>query len=601
MRRVVLVLLAACGGAKPHTDPVKDLTEFLPATLEADHPKQGDARSLHVRVWADAAVRANPHWKDNINDELDGASQLLAPLVGAKLVVDDIKPWDRAGDPHAALAALAQVDPGKDEAWVIGYIAPDEIASDAMAELGDAETLGRHVIVRAWAEQPETAALQARLAGLTASQRAEVLGAHRRHKQAVVLLHELGRSAGAIEDSDPTWIMHGTYSPEQSTFADRNRELLQISVDGRLADESEGQLAHDLLESIGKDDWGGWVADDKQRVVAALRGVSEVAKTGETAKDVPAAASDDFERVRTLAQAGKVDEALNQLENLLIAYPANATMYELKCELLITKPGIKHKATRAACTHTAELAPGDPTVHFTVGEALAKAGDLAGARAELVQAAGKIGNLKMGQEDAWRRLVGIYSAMGALTWTEEAIAAAGPALAKDPTAAQVAQTRARYGVPKGYRLKPEAEPALVGAVKGALELVYGGKFGEAEHAIATGERKWPGAPGLAAVRCDLELREGRVDGARAACARALAKDPEESWALYLSGVLALRDTSAAGTKAGVEKLKKAIAVDPELAQAWRALGKAYERAADKEALEELGKEYEAKFGQALPM
>ena len=106
--------------------------------------------------------------------------------------------------------------------------------------------------------------------------------------------------------------------------------------------------------------------------------------------------------------------------------------------------------------------------------------------------------------------------------------------------------------------------------------------------------------GFAAFRCDLALRQGEVDAARAACQRAIAADPDESWALYLGGVIALKDTGAAGTKAGIDKLKHAIAVDPELGQAWRALGKAYDRAKDQAAHDELAKQYQAKFNQTLP-
>jgi predicted Zn-dependent protease len=128
--------------------------------------------------------------------------------------------------------------------------------------------------------------------------------------------------------------------------------------------------------------------------------------------------------------------------------------------------------------------------------------------------------------------------------------------------------------------------------------VYASKYGEAEKTLAAAERKWPGAAGLAGARCDLGIRMGQIEAARSACARALATDPKASWALYLSGVLALRDAS--GTKNGIEKLKKAIEVDPELGQAWRTLAKAYARTKDKAALEQLGKDYVAKFGQPLP-
>src|SRR5574337_1755340 len=161
MRHVLVLaaLLAACGGSQAHQDPVRDLTKYLPATFDVEHPKDGEPRTLHVRVWADAAVRAAPHWREDLTDDIDTANQLLQPAFGAKLVIDDVKDWNRAGDPHGALAALADADPGKDVAWVIGYVEPNATASDQMAELGDAKVLGHHVVVHAWADKAETAAL----------------------------------------------------------------------------------------------------------------------------------------------------------------------------------------------------------------------------------------------------------------------------------------------------------------------------------------------------------------------------------------------------------------------------------------------------------
>ena len=124
MRRALLVALAACGGSQVSTTterPATDVTKLLPATLEATQPKYGDPRSVHVRVWADAGVRAMPHWKDDIADEIDYANQLLTPLVGVKLVVDATKDWDRKGvDFHDAAKQLATVDDGNDVTWAIG-------------------------------------------------------------------------------------------------------------------------------------------------------------------------------------------------------------------------------------------------------------------------------------------------------------------------------------------------------------------------------------------------------------------------------------------------------------------------------------------------
>ena len=630
MRHLVLVVLVACGGPQIAEHHGSDLTKALPATLEANRPKEGDARPLKIRVWADAGVRALPHWKANIAEEIDYASQLLTPLLGVRLTVDEIKDWDRAGDPGVALKALVEADDAKGVVWVIGYVAPGAVAAKAMSELGDAQTLGHHVVVRGWTEKPETATLTATLPALSPTDRTEAINAHRRHKLSVVLLHMLAQTLGAIGESDPAWIQNPTYSPKQSTFSDRNRELMQIAIDHRAAEDPDQTIAHDLLENIEKAEWGGWVAADRDQVVIALRSVLDAAKSGKTATDVPPAAYDQFDRIRELAKRGNTKDALLELENLLSAYPANATMHELKCEIMLSpkpvaattdkdpkkapapsarvatkdrktdvKQTVIDPATRAACSRVSELAPGDPSPHVAVAEALARTGDVVGAHGELVQAASKIGNLHAGQAQAWKKLIGIYMSLGSLTWTEEVITAAK--LGADPLAAEVAQTRARYGVPRGTTVvKPEAEGALVAAVRDTLTLSNGNKYAEAERALAVGEKKWPGAPGFAAVRCDLQLRQGQAEAARATCQRALTQDPNESWALYLAAVIEFKNTSPASTKAGIEKLKKAIGVDPDLGQAWRALAKAYARVKDQPSLDQLAKDYAAKFGESLP-
>ena len=600
---LVSIVFAACGGPQStEPSPAKATDKLailpgLPAQLEADHPKTGDPRQVHVRVWADVGVRAMPHWKDLLTDQLDYADQLLQPMFGVKITVDKISDWDHAGtDPHGALADLQKADAGSDATWVIGYITPGDTATKALEELGAGSPLGHHVVVRGWAEKPETEALSATLPALDPNQRAEVITAHRRHKQTVVLLHELAATLGAIDEADPAWIQHPVYSPKMSTFSDRNRELMQLAIDERLGGGTDVTIAHDLLEAIEKTEWGGWIPTSHDAIVSQLRNVVDQAKSGKTASDVPPPAFDQFDHARELGKQGKVGDALAILDNLDLAYPGNPAMAELRCELLIQKPGIADKRTRKSCAYAAQVAQGDPTPHFAVGEALAGANDFAGARAELAIAAQKIPNLPIGQSVAWQRLVAAYMKMDALTLAEDALAAGK--LDADPAAAEIARDRARYGAPKGM-FKPDVEGAVVGATRRALELVSAGKLAEASRAIAAAERSFPKAPGPAVARCNLEMVQGAVDPARSACATALARDPDESFALYLDAILLFRDTSDASTRAGIEKLKHAIAVDPDLGQAWRALAKAYERENDTTARAELAKRYQEKFKQQL--
>lgn len=599
MRRVAVVaaLITACGGPQIQTRSVggADMAKFLPATLEVEKPRDGDPRTVKVRVWTDAGARAQARWKDDISEQIDYANQLLTPLLGARLQIEDWKEWSRAGEPHQALGQLVEADKGEGVTWVIGYIAPPDTASKASAELGFAEPLGSHVVVRSWASLKESEALAASVGDLKETERNEVYAAHKRHKQAVLLLRALAVTLGGIAETDPNWLLHPSYSKKQVGFSERNRELMTLAIDARLAEETEQVIANKLLEAIEKAQWGGWIASSQDEVTKRLRNVLDQGKAGKTAVEIPPAAYDQYSRIKTLAAQKKTQDALIELENLLTAYPGNAAMHMLRCEIMLATQDVK--GAEQACKRVTELAPGDPSPYLAIGETLLRAGNVKAARAQFLLAEGKVDNLPQGKEEAWRRLIALYQGMGALTWTEEAIARAK--LENDPVAIKIAQTRARYGVPRGSKVvAPEQEAALVAAVRAALDQIYASKYGEAEKTLAAAEKKWPGAAGLAGARCDLGIRMGQIAAARASCAKALATDPKASWALYLSGILALRDAS--GTKAGVEKLKKAIEVDPELAQAWRTLAKAYARTKDKAALEQLGKDYQAKFGQALP-
>lgn len=601
MRLLLIAALVLGCGPKPIDHPkVEDTGGLLPATLEATKPREGDPRPLVVRVWADPAIRADATWKDRITDEVDYANQLLAPMLGVRLEIGAMKDWDHAAaELGTAAKELATADPGDGATWVIGYIAAPDSAQTALNDLGAGELLGKHIVVRGWAAAAETELIAPKLpAGLPKTEKSEVLGAHRRHKQAVVLLHTLARTLGAIAENDPSWIQNNAYSAKQSTFSERNRALLQIGVDGRAAQKPDPEIASRLLESIEASEWGGWVAGEHDAVVGQLRNVIDAAHAGETAADVPADAYPQYDRARNMARRGQHDQAIAELEPLLAAYPANATMRLLVCDIELHKAGPGSAGAKKACGRVIELAPGDPRPHVTIAGAHLAAKDIAGARAELVLAEGKVANLPH-PEDGWVELAQVYQSIGAITWAEAAIGKSG---AKDHPVAQWARTtRARYGVPATgkFAIKPEDEAAAVTAVRQILDAVYATKFSDAARAAKTAEKRWPKLPGLAAARCDLDLRQEQLASAKQRCSAAIAADPGASWGQYLMGIIVMRGTRDSDTRTGIEHLRKAIAADPELGQAWRALGKALHRAKDKDGLAQLRADYQARFGQAL--
>lgn len=602
---LVLALLAttACGSQAIQAQR-RVLAKALPATLEATTRYEGEVRVAKARVWADAEYRGqNLRWKKTFGDELDHANELLGPMLGVRIEAEYLE-WDRRapGAPLAeAVEALRALDDGDDITWVIGLTSALPLVTASTDELGMAELLGPHLVLRGYADVEERKRFAKAFPDLDAAEREEVHDARRRHKQAVLLIHELAHTLGAIHETDPAWIMNGGYRPEQASISDRNRELMLIALADRLRPESARDplaTAELILTAVEGADWGGWIADEQQALIDQLRAEVNGIQTTATASPVPAAAAGQYHRAEQLAAAGKTEEALAELEPIIAAYPGNAAIRMLSCRIHLLAFGGKDERAVAVCARAAELAPGDPAPYIAVAIALLGAGDQAAARAQLVEAELRIGNLTESVADAWVEIATMYQAMGALTWVEDAIGKSGQA--DHPIAQWVSRTRARYGVPRDgarFKLTPETEAEAVGTVRGLLDLVYAGKLATAERAATAAEKRWPGLPGSLAARCDLAMRQKKLPAAKKLCRKAIAGYDGAAWAHYLLGILILQGKD---TAAGIASLRAAVAADPELVQAWRAMAKAYARAGDQAGLDELRAQYQTRFGRALP-
>lgn len=599
---LVTVVALACSPAVQQQR--RRLGKEVPATLEAPTRYEGEVRVAKVRVWADAEYRSqNLRWKQGFGDELDYANQLLQPMLGLRLEAE-FREWDRRA-PGASLrdtlAALAEHDPGDDVAWVFGLTSALPLVTATMDELGVAEVLGGHVVLRGYNDLEERKAFARAFPDLDQRERDEVHDIRRRHKQTVVLVHEIAHTLGAMHETDEAWIMHGAYRSQQAAISDRNRDLMLLALEDRLKPKEARDplgLAEAFLTALEASDWGGWVAGERDALIVQLRAELDAAKAGLTAMPVPPAAYAQYARAQQLAAAGRHDDALAELDPVLAAYPGNAAIRLLACQIHLGKSGPDDATAREVCARAAELAPGDPGPYIAIAAVLAARGDVAEARAQLVEAEGRVTNLPTGQAEAWVQLAAMYQAMGALTWAEDAIGRAG--FPDHPIAQWAARTRARYGVPRdgaSWKIRPEHEAEVVAKVREVLDLVYAGKLAAAERAASAADKRWPGAPGLLAARCDLAMRQKKDALARKLCARAIAAYDGAAWAHYLTGILILRGKD---TAAGIASLRAAIAADPDLAQAWRALGKALARANDQAALDELRRDYQARFGQALP-
>jgi predicted Zn-dependent protease len=582
----------------------RDLSRVTPVELAAPTKFEGDVRTAKVRVWADSDHRGqSARWRRRIADEIDYANQLLVPMLGLRLEIAEIGPWDRH-EPGASLREtltdLAAHDNGDGVHFVIGLTSALSMVSTDQHELGMAEVLSKYIVLRGFSDIEERKAFERRYPDIEA-EREEVLDARRRHKQTVVLLHEIGHSLGAIHEQEAGWIMHPIYGPEASAISDRNRDIMLIAATERVKPvPAQDPLAmqEKILSSVEASNWGGWIASERDELVALLRSHIEASKSGAAAPPVPQAISAQYRRAEQLLAQQKPRDAWTELEPLLAAYPGNATIRLLACRVRIHEHGPSHAETAKVCDRAIELAPGDPAPYIVLAAALYRSKDAPGARKRLAEASERVGNLGDEAPRAWLEIATAHQAMGDISRAEQAVSKAG--VADHPIKQWAARLRARYGVPpdgKRFKLAPDDEAAYVAAVRNILDLTYANKLGEAATAARKAEARWPRAPGILAARCDLTFRQGRAGEAQGHCKAAIAGYPGTAWAHYLLGVLILRGSN---TKAGIESLQRAIATDPDLAQAWRALGKAYERSGDKAALEQLRRDYLGRFQQVLP-
>lgn len=596
------------GGPKKSASVEKRrVLDLTPSQFSMEKVHEGEPKIAKVRVYAGDGYRSqNVNWELKFAAQLDLASQILVPAFGVRLEIVDTRPWQRTADGsdlEAMLSELEALDPGEDVDWVIGLVTGLPYASPSVHELGMARPLGRHTILRGQDDAHDRKFIAA--AQVAESEKPALLEARRQHKLTLVLLHEIAHTLGAMHAEKPEWIMNPTYNKDQSKFSDENARLMRAMLPHRLvpADERIAGAEHKALyEYLESHDWGGWDPDDRAQTLQWLEdsGAADVDTTVDNKAPVPKEANTQYQRTRRLIEMGYVPEAREELESLLSAYPANFAIRALACQVEIVANGPAHETVTEVCGGAAELAPADPTIDMMLSASLLATGDRPASIEAAKRARARLDSQPDDRRDEWHAMALLYQSIGAVTWTEQALAAGGIEPRESPAGVWALQTRARYAVPvegADYGITPETEPDYVDLVSSLLQLVYSEQFKKARKLALEGLKTFPNGPGINGILCDLEVRKKRWDAARTRCKKAIAAYEAASWSQYLLGIIELRKRR---NKVGIEHLERAIELDPDLHQAYRSLAKAYERVKDTDKLDELDDAYRARFGQSLP-
>jgi biopolymer transport protein ExbD len=213
------------------------MSDMTPGRLVVDTKWSGEVTTKKVRVWADGAYRSqNVKWQQSFEEPLELANATLTPLFGLRLVAE-YHVWDRhvAGTTLAEdIEALAERDSGDGAFAVIGLTSSLPLVSATFEELGIAAVGGRHVVLRGYADLHERKLYANAFPDLRTEERELALDARRRHKSAVLLLHELAHNLGAEHANEDETITSASYSHRAGAFTASVRAQLLRAVDQRV-------------------------------------------------------------------------------------------------------------------------------------------------------------------------------------------------------------------------------------------------------------------------------------------------------------------------------------------------------------------------------
>ena len=332
-------------------------------------------KPLHVRLHATRAYTAQVlDWQRDFKQTLTEVNRLFSPTFGAQLEVSEANLWQpKAGEESidAVLEELGELDDGAGVDWVVGLIGSVPRFAQSFHELGVANVIGKHLVVRSINNVEEHQAFEAGLTELSREERERLTRVRHAHKVTALLLHELGHTLGAIHERDRSSLMNPNYSDQEDGFSAQAIEIIQIALRHRSTSgglEREGAKAMVAAFRRGA---GPWIDAERQAAIVRLDAAAPVtpsavgaAASAPSPQAVPVAAIAGlteadrglFEAAERLRHAGDLDGARQMALPLFEAYPKVEAVQEFRCQLAMQTGGAWQR-TRAECEGLLKLAP----------------------------------------------------------------------------------------------------------------------------------------------------------------------------------------------------------------------------------------------------
>lgn len=562
------VVVSACSSAAPKTGLPPQL---LPAALPTADESAAENR-LRVRVYAGADFRARVvGWQEELASVVASSSAILQRSSGTRLELVETIVWKRSGGKlDKTLQSLTSLDRGVEVDLVIGLIDAPTKARDEYAQLLDAHVLGRHLVIRSFNRQAESAALDPSAAALDEAQKDELLERRRRHKQTLILAQGIAKLFGGPDA--------GNYSAQSTALDSHTAAILRVTIRAHtgktetawaeaLAELETMDVRPELLELVRN---RGASSEDrhkpKQEALGALRSVDR----------------EKLENVRKLLKEGRASIAWEVLEPLTELYPDFPAIVDLAC-LAAHARGASDAGSR--CQRAVDTSPDNAQAWLRLGRL-----QLEAEPASALRSLNRARALLAQNDSGWAVLARAYQK---LSLPSLALQAASKAKGTKAVTTWALESRTRYGSNLG--VAEESEAKYLVALKAALKEVYKNDYKAARASAASLHQSFPKSIASDLIDCEIGVRRRRYGAARRSCQVVLAKQSDNAWARYLLGIVHLREKK--NTQA-IAFLEDAIARDPGLKAAYEALAKVLRQRSDAR-LAPLKLQYEERFGGEL--
>jgi hypothetical protein len=288
---------------------------------------------------------------------------VLEASLGLHLEVEATKTWSLDADDNleAALTALCRDDPGDDVDIVVGLIGALPHPTEALHEVGYAEVLGKHLVVRAASRLGEHDAYDRALPELSDDERDRVVRARRRHRAEAVFLHELGHVLGALHEVDVASLMHPAYDEKMNGFGTDAIVLMRLALD----EGDRRAVAQAQLDYLRSAKTSSWAPGEREAALANLQEMAAPARSAEPTAPVPpsteapielrGADRDRFLRAMQMFRAGAAPAAYETARPLFAAYPETYAVQDLRCQLATVR-WLEKDAMLAECAASTRLA-----------------------------------------------------------------------------------------------------------------------------------------------------------------------------------------------------------------------------------------------------